>query len=266
MNQIRIKMKPARQAAESRPARDTYVALADQFLQENEYLPARGDQSWRERAALRIAGGYEAGDGDEVAFAAPEELVPEPAIDGKGRGGILVGLFMVCVIVPVIAVLTAPDILTADFWRQPRAANVMPTSNAPPTRTTSIAAPLRASLANRPEPEQTAAGVPPAQPLPAMDQKLDTEPAAIAASEAVPVPTPRPAERIASAPDNRAPGALRTLVVGTDGTLSYEYFPSGTHTAEPDNAQNSDGGGFYAKVAGPDGTLQERYFPSKPSQ
>ena len=86
--------------------------------------------------------------------------------------------------------------------------------------------------------------------------------------EAAAAPTPRPVihgvER--DIPNDGNADKFRTLVVGTDGTLKYEYFSPepATRVAEHDKAADR-GSGFYAMVPGPDGTLRYKFFPSKPS-
>src|ERR1700754_2808118 len=113
MSHVRIKMKAVAQPGTLDAAPDRYAELVDQVWQENSYLPPQGDQSWREQAALRIAAGYEESDDDEAPDIIPEreEHVPESDFRGRGPGGILVGLLMVAVMVPVIVVVTAPHIL-----------------------------------------------------------------------------------------------------------------------------------------------------------
>ena len=59
---------------------------------------------------------------------------------------------------------------------------------------------------------------------------------------------------------------FRTLVVGTDGSMKYEYFPSQPLPRVAQRQKTGDDGkGFYAMMPDPDGTLRiSEYFPSKP--
>jgi hypothetical protein len=263
MTQRRIKMKSVEQPAESGAALDHNAALADQFLQDNDYLPVRGDQSWRERAALRIAPGYEPNDGDDGpdAMPVPEDRISGSELSGKGGGGILAAFFAMAIVVPTIVVLTAPGVLTAGFWGAHRAApKAMAEPAAPLARMAANSAPLRPSLAK-------AAPPPPTSQATAMDRDVSKKRAANMPAVAGRAPKARaavPAAKPVKADDGNA-DKFRTLVVGTDGSMKYEYFPS---QPLPRLAQRQttgdDGKGFYAMVPGPDGTLRYQYFPSKP--
>lgn len=279
MKQVRIKMKAVAQPAESEAAPDRYAELAAQVWEENSYLPSQDDQSWREQAALRIAAGYEEPEDDMAPDIIPvrEEDGRLPGADpgGKGRGGILVALFMIAVIVPIVAVLTAPDILTIGFWRGHRAA---PTTAAKP------AGSFQTASASQPTSRGVGAPMPRSEPaaptaMPQLKLSTDTgrsegrQSVAQEASETAHTPTPRPATRMAErdAPDDGNADKFRTLVVGTDGTLKYEYFPSRPSTrageaGEGVREEADTGGGFYAMVPDPDGTLRYKYFPSKPTE
>lgn len=245
-------MKSVAPPTEARTERDSNSALADQFLQDNDYLPLRGDQSWREQAALRIAGGYEPKDDGDAPDAIPEreDRSPPSEFGGRNGGGIVAALFIAAIIVPTVAVLTAPDILTAGFWGAHHAA---PKAMAAP-------APLRVSLAKAAPPPA------PSQPM-AVDRDLSQVPAASPPPKAGRVPKSRPALAVAP-PDMVDAGngyKFRTLVVGTDGSMKYEYFSSQPTTRMAQRQEAADDGkGFYAMVPDEAGTLQYKYFPSKP--
>ena len=258
-------MKPVEQPAEA--VHEDYAALADQFLQENQYLPPRDDQSWREQAALRISGRPEQQD-DEIDMDDALDMVPvredaNSATDfASGRKGrVLVPLLMAMIIVPTVAVLTAPDILTPGFWRGHRSAEHSPTPPAaPPIHLANTAAPLRPSLAKAPPP-----------PVPAKEkQDLTAKVAAVPPAKTPPIPKAQPGSRTAEVDrqDTSGAGRFRSLVIGPDGALRYEYFSSepAVKGGGQKQAQDDSGNGFYAMVPDADGTLRYKYFPSKPSR
>ena len=268
MNQGRIKMKAVEQPQDLTSAEDRHAALADRLLQESGYLPSQDDQSWRERAALRIAPGFERdGIGELAEWGAVEpELIVEPDPESRGRGGFLVAFFMIVVIVPVIAALTFPDILTAGFWRAQSSATHVARA------TPSVAASsLRAAL-REPTSAPPAQVAPPSRPeqLPQKIPKTVPDESGVRIIDARKPPQP-PAAREASrntAEDNQA-GGFYAKVAGPDGALRSQYFPAEptARTARHESAgKDRDASGFYAMVAGPDGTLRYKYFSSKPSQ
>ena len=261
-------MKAVEQPEDLASAEDRDAALADRLLQESGYLPSQDDQSWREQAALHIAPGLERDGTDEPADW--DSVEPQPMAEThperSGRGGVLVAFLMIAVIVPVIAALTFPDILTAGFWRAQR--STAHGASAPPP---SVATPLRAAL---PEPASSRLP-PPAQATPAAPPR--PAPEAAPADTNVPIIDARkPAPRSLSphAPEHEMAqedrtGGFYAKVPGPDGVLRSQYFPADP-SARPTAAENAgkdrDAGGFYAMVAAPDGTLRYKYFSSKPSQ
>lgn len=253
MTQKRIKMKSVAPPAETQ---DRSAVLVEQFLQDNDYLPARGDQSWREQAALRIAASYE--QTDEVhapdVLSAQDERNARPELGGRGGGGVVVAFLAAAIVVPAIAVLSAPDILTADFWSAHRASpKAMARPGAAMARMPDNATHLRASLAK----------IAPA-PNPALakgaDRDLGLRPATNSPPQAA-----RPVMEPHDKTEGGDAGKFRTLVVGTDGSMTYEYF---SPRPSAPMARREAGGivakGFYAMVPDQNGTLQYKYFPSKP--
>ena len=265
MTQKRIKMKSVAPPMQTRAAEDSdaarNAALADQFLQDNDYLPVRGDQSWRELAALRIAAEFEPkdkGDAPEATLAG-EDRIPQSKFSSGSGGGIVAAIFAAAIIVPPIAALTAPEILTAGFWGAHHATpNAMAEPRSLSTRTAAKPTPLRASLAKATPPPNNS------NPM-AVEQGLNGQPAARTPPSAGRAPKTRPALPVAQREKAGNDYKFRTLVVGTDGSMKYEYFSSqpSSRMAQREEA-GDDGKGFYAMVPDENGTLQYRYFPFKP--
>ena len=271
--------------AQSQAERDRFQELADQYRQQS-HLPPGGDQSWREREAMRRAAydkGYipqqsdqsqharEAmlftpGREDDIAAAEgnhPESQEPvlRPIHVAKGgQGGIVLIFILVAAIALGIAVLAYPELLTASYWRAPQ--------------TNSGAAPPRAALPS------TAPAIPPApaEQSPALD--LKPTPAEPPATEAPPpvsiidatpkaADTPKPASgpRTSESAD-RGAGGFYAKVPGPDGVMRDTFFPADPESVPQKLTRRQpavpDTGGFYAKVPGPDGTLQDQYFPRQP--
>jgi hypothetical protein len=277
MNQKSIKMKSVNQPAELPVARDH--DFVDQFLQESDYLPVQGDQSWREQAALHIAAGYDEGDETETPSTIPtraDRLAESNFDGGTNWRALLVAFFAVAILIPAALIFTAPDILTADFWRANRGAANPASEPAPPVRTATVPAPVIAKQPpqgpskfiaqdskNPPTAKATPPQTPPLRPADsARDLKAET--AANAPPERAAPPKQQPAERTANR--DGGTGGFGSFVLGPDGRLQYRYFPTATSSqpAQPSKAE-SDDPGFYAMVPDPDGTLRYKHFPSKPA-
>ena len=220
---------------------------ADQLWQESEYLPPRGDQSWRELDAARILerrgnhGADETAD-DETADTglARPDYGAEFESTGLGWRGVIVALVMVAIIVPAIVLFTFPGMLTTDMLTtgmlttgmskigmltrglQTAATGRMQVATVNPTVKSSRAenrpAPAPMVIDARPQPQQQLQSEP--GPAPAAAPDLDT------ASNAIPeaTPMPRPALR-AEARDDRDTDGFYAMVKDPDGTLLYRYFP-----------------------------------------
>jgi len=252
--------------------------FVDQFLQESDYLPAQGDQSWREQAALGIAAGYDEAGETETPATIPTraDRLSESNFERRSnRGALLAAVFVIAILIPGAVLLTAPDILTADFWRTNRATAKPPSIPAPPVRTASVPAPVIAkeppqepSKAITPDPKATAEVTPPQTPsLRPADKarELNAESTVHAPPDRAMPPKQQPAVRTANR--DGGTGGFGSFVLGPDGKMQYRYFPAATSSqpAEPDTAE-SDDPGFYAMVPGPDGTLRYKHFPSKPAR
>jgi len=252
--------------------------LVDQFLQESDYLPNRDDQSWREQAALRIAAGYEERDEIEApaTIPTPDDRLSESSFDGRsGKGALLAALFVSAILIPGAVILTAPEILTADFWREDRVAANPPSKPAPPVRTANVPSPVipmeappqpskviaedsRATRTAKATPRQT----PPLRPADSA-RNLNAASSVNAQPERASPPKQQPATRMAN---REKAGGFGSFVLGPDGRMQYRYFPTASsgQTAEPAQAEGDDPG-FYAMVPGPDGVLRYKHFPSKPA-
>ena len=278
---------------ESQSFDERHGALADQFLQDNGYLPSQDDQSWRERAALGIVTRRE----EDIADDSPDmDFVPEDHGSAReaarsGRGGVFAALFMVLVMVPVVAALTFPNILMPGFWRA-HAPDAGPGTVAPSPPTQLVDAPssLRASLdahAPQPSPKESAAPLeqrlpsssgPPAKANSDSEKPLTIDATGATAAAAAPGPTPRPVPETGqrhNLDSEHDTGGFYAKAMGPDGVLRYQYFssepsqqptPGPSNRAEADVSNRQTGRGFYAMVARPDGTLQYRYFSSQPSR
>jgi len=284
-------MKPVQQQAELPAAHDD--DLVDQFLQGSDYLPDRGDQSWgdqswREQAALRISAGYEEVDEVETpaTFPARDDRLSEASVhEGSGRGGLLIAFFAIAILIPAAVVLTAPGILTADFWRAQRiAAKPSAEQVAPPVRTANIPARVAADEAI-PSPTATppiAKAVPrQTPPLRPTDnaRDLNAEPAANApprqAAASKQQQAMHTADRDGAADRNEPEAGFGSFVLGADGKMEYRFFPAdgssrtgAAPAAKPTEfaAGKDNDQGFYAMVPGPDGTMRYQHFPSKPER
>ena len=234
----------AARKVQEEPAPVQFGTLAAPPVPENEYLPSRDDQSWRELEALRIAAALN----ESIAEMPADEPVDEPMdqdLDrqedvlepaGRGQGGIL--FLMAAVAALAVAAISFPNLLTAGFWNAPRAARAATPAGAPPR-----AANVPARAANDPAPELQRL-VPPAN-----DPGLNAKPAANAMPEAA--TDQRPAARKSG-----------TMVISPDGTVKYENAGPAKRASARHAAKDRGAGGFYAKVPGPDGTLRYQYFPS----
>lgn len=288
--------------AEAQAERARFEELADQYRQQG-HLPPGGDQSWREREALRRAA-YDksyappqndqarrereamlfAPAGEEAGTAAIEDESPEmrepvlrpvPVAKG-GQGGTILIFVLVAAIGLGITALAYPEMLTAAYWRTPAAQNDSAMQPVPQRA-------VQPAPAIQPTTAPTQEASPPAAPAPAPDLKrTPVEPAAPAQDEvpvidarppadAAPAPKPNPKPR-APARDDRGAGGFYAKAPGPDGILRDTYFPadpkadpkSDSRTPAREAPAKPDAGGFYAKAPGPNGTLEYRFFPSKP--
>ena len=276
-------------AAESQAERDRFQELADQYRQQG-HLPPGGDQSWRDREAMRRAV-YDQGhtppqsdqarrEREAMLFAPSGEnnnaapfdygnlegekpvLRPAPAAR-NGQGGTILIFILAAAIACGIAALAYPEMLTAAYWRTPAAQNnpAAPRPAEPPT-------PLAAMPSEQP----------PLASAPALDLKrVPSEPPTQEAPSPVPVidarpqadPAPRPASGSrASARGTRDAGGFYAKAPGPGGVMRDTYFPADPkmdpHATVREAPAQSDTDGFYAKVPGPDGGLETKFFPSKP--
>jgi hypothetical protein len=269
MVQSRRQRKADEELAELRPVGFTPLAALE--WEDSGYLPLGGDQSWREREALRISAydriGYLPPQDDqswrewevlrlgaardESATDDQDDEQQEPVLEsdsaGVGRGGIVFALFVVVGL--LVVAFAPPGSLSADFWRARWAAS-MAKPAAMPVRVADMPAP--APPADRLPPPQS-------QPAPAdgpaLKPSLNTEPAENAMPEAV--PSPRPETRAS----RRGAGGFKTMVIGADGTVKYENAGSKRGPARRVSVHDDHGmGGFYAMAPGPDGILRRAYF------
>jgi len=285
MTQDRPEIKADTEPMDSRAAQDRFEELADKIRQQG-YLPPQGDQSWREREAMRRAA-YDRGytpppqsdqswresealrfvplrDESAEAAASKDIELPEPlakpASAKVGSAGIIFAFFLVVAIGVIIVAFTAPEMLTAQFWRG-TAATQSP-APAPP--------PAMAPAKNAPPAEP--APPPPSMPAPARVPDLPAPALNVAPPGAAkPEPTAPPPARAARPAARDETGGFYAKVPGPDGTLEYKFFPSegSSGPSQPGQSRSSRSsptdarseGGFYARVPGPDGTLQNKYFP-----
>ena len=264
-----VGMKTQMQPVEPRPADDPFAEGAEQFWHDNGYLPPQDDQSWREQDAHRIVTAGQAVSSDEPASAEPagHEPAAPTEVSGFGRVETFFALFTVTAIAIFIVALTAPNILSASFWRAEGPANPRAAPASPPERLAAIPAPV---LEGVPEPRSP----PPRTARPDLKETpgVKAEAPRSAAPETVSAP---PARELAPRPAPRAQAREKTRdrasgfyarVPQPDGTLGYRYFPSDPRLdPKPAVPALSPGGtgGFYAMVAGPGGTLEYKYFPPK---
>lgn len=102
-----------------------FAALADQWADENWYLPPGGDQSWRDREAQRLFGGNGEEPVNDSEVSPPVDRVGPPTDEadapyepgfrrGRTLGIMLPVLLAACAVffVPIFM----PQILTSDFW------------------------------------------------------------------------------------------------------------------------------------------------------
>jgi hypothetical protein len=274
--------------AQSQAERARFEELADQYRQQS-HLPPGGDQSWRDREAMRRAASDKghippqsdqsqhereamqfapAREDDTVAAEVGRHESQEPVLQPLhvakgGQGGIVLIFILVAAIALGIAVLAYPELLTASYWRGPQ--------------TNSATQPPRAVL----PPAAPAIQPAPAEQAPALDLKRapaePTPPPAEAPQPPVSVidATPKQARapKPASRPrilerEDRGAGGFYAKVPGPDGVMRDTFFPADAEPGPQKPARREpavpDQGGFYAKVPGPDGTLQDQYFPSRP--
>jgi hypothetical protein len=245
--QDHVEMKANEQSAEWYGAQDN-AAPADQFWLDGGYLPSQNDQSWREQEAMGFSVSHEDGFAvlpAEIADEEPiqQEQILEPENTGRGLKGVMFALFMVPVIAFVIVAFTAPGILKPDFWRAHwDAAN----SLLKPASTPAIAA-------RTPVPTPLAAKAPP-KPQPTLAAAPDLNTAPVAA----------PVINAATPNANAAPTAAQAANMIPDIAPTPRSQPT-VRPAKHNTADDRDTGGFYAMVIGTDGTREYRYFPAKPS-
>jgi hypothetical protein len=265
--------------AQSQAERARFEELADQYRQQS-HLPPGGDQSWREREAMRRAAydaGYAPPPGDplwrerEDAQAAEHEPVQEPAeepvreedfagrvaedhaappepvlqpvhVAKGGQGGTVLIFILVAGIALGIAVLAYPELLTANYWRASQA-NLGAQSPSP-----------RAA-----EPIHTPAVQPSVPPSPAGNAPQPS-------AETAPAPDLKRMPADPAPPIREAPPPVPVI----DATPSAKPAPAPRRAsrsrASAPMAQSEDrgAGGFYAKVPGPDGSLEYQYFRADP--
>ena len=272
--------------AQSQAERDRFQELADQYRQQG-HLPPGGDQSWREREAMRLAAydrGYVPAQNDqswrdreamlftparEDGAAAAEddrhesqEPILQPLHVAKsGQGGIVLIFILVAAIALGIAVLAYPQLLTASYWRAPQTNSETP----PPRAAQPSAAPAIQPVPTEhsPAPDFNRA---PAEPAP---PPAEAPQPPVSIIDATPKPAPKPASRPrASRDEDRGVGGFHAKVPGQDGVMRDAFFPADPEPGPQRPARKEpavpDTGGFYAKVPGPDGTLQDQYFPRRP--
>lgn len=111
-----------------------FATLADQWADENWYLPPSGDQSWRDLEARRLFGG----DGEEPMGERQDPLRVDPATDEVGgsdepsfkhRGALGIALPLLLAACAVFSVpIFMPQVLTSGFWNpyEPKAPSAMP--------------------------------------------------------------------------------------------------------------------------------------------
>lgn len=264
--------KLTEEEAESQAERDRFEELADQYRQQS-HLPPEGDQSWREREAVRRAAydkGYAPPQGDpspreheamrfapvreeEAADAATDQnfgmqepVWQPPPVRKGGQGGTILIFVLVAAIAFGITVLAYPEMLTAAYWRTPGTQpNSVPQN--PPRAAEPPAAPA------------TLPAAPPAeQPAPSPD--LSAAPAPPAPPSSLPVPD---ANAVPAPPAQEAPPPPVSVI---DATPSAKPVPAPKPKPSPRASTRDDrgAGGFYAKVPGPNGTMEYQYFPAHP--
>lgn len=292
MAKSRIEMQTDEEA-ELQAERDRFEELADQYRQQG-HLPPGGDQSWREREAMRLAAygsGYPSPQNDqswrerEAMLFAPvreeetagtmadeslqtQEPILRPVSAAKGgQGGTVLIFLLVAAIALGIAALAYPEMFTAGYWRAQDAPAATPASppavQPPPVRPT--APPLEQPPPSTPAPELKRA---PAEPAPPAQE---APPLVI---DAAPKPLSAPGRDVprASTRDDRGTSGFYAKVPGPDGTLRETFFPADPKSDSRMPARKEpavpparpDGSGFYAKAPGPDGTMELRYFPRLP--
>jgi len=275
--------------AQSQAERDRFEELADQYRQQS-HLPPGGDQSWREREAMRRAAydkGYTPPSGDSswrereaAALASTHEPVQEPAqeilreeataegmpeeryasrepvhVAKGGQGGTILIFILVAGIALGIAALAYPQMLTAAYWRHAQTGSVPqgPLRAAEPPATP--AAPSAEQTPPAPAPALNAAPAPSADAAP---------PPAPPAPDAKAAPTPATPAKEASPP----PAMKPALAPNANANPVAAPKPKPRAAARDDRSTNGiadrDAGGFYAKVPGPNGTMEYQYFPADP--
>src|SRR5262249_19485590 len=97
-----------------------FATLADQFIQESAYLPAAGDQSWREQDARRIFDGQGEDENNhtEAVPAEAEAPLSELNIPSPKALGILLPLSLATFVMVFAVTFSMPEILTAGFWSE----------------------------------------------------------------------------------------------------------------------------------------------------
>ena len=111
-----------------------FATLADQWADENWYLPPGGDQSWRDREAQRLFGG----DGEELIDERQDRPRLDPSTDEVGgsyepgfkhRGALGIALPLLLAASAAFSVpVFMPQVLTSGFWNpyEPKAPSDMP--------------------------------------------------------------------------------------------------------------------------------------------
>ncbi len=203
---------------------DGHIILADQFWQDNDYLPPQNDQSWREREALGITtfGKSVAEEAEELVSPDPiqEEYIAERN-DAGGSSSMTVFFAAVTVIASAAAALMLLDVLTVGIWH-PRLAATKPAVGSRGALVPAENIPVRLSLAHAAAPKPVVSWTDSAGPTLTVD--ATSHPNAILEV----VPKPRPAMHLVehAEADIRSKSGFYTLVPGADGTLEYKYFSS----------------------------------------
>jgi len=277
--------------AQSQAERNRFEELADQYRQQG-HLPPGGDQSWREREAMRRAAydkGYTPPPGDpswrerEAAARAPshepaqepvqesvhaeftadrmaeEQYAPqerglEPVHVAKsGQGGTVLIFILVAAIALGVAALAYPEMLTAAYWRTAGSqTNSVPQTPPPAVEPAAPAAQPAPLRAEPPAPALNAAPQPSAPPPSAPAPDASAAPVPVAPAEEAPSP---PATETAPAPNVNPIEAPKPKL---------RPRASARDVRGTSGVVDRGAGGFYAKVPGPGGVMEYKYFSANP--